>query len=498
MGNCRFEHRTGLCGVVASVAFGFALVVGCATTPWSSQANSHTKSATDEGKAKSTKTSKSSGDATFTQSQKRALNELQQVGALDAAALDKLAEDLKEVDPSLRPMVLQTFLAEAAYRRRENQREAAKHKPDSSAADSSDEEPGPKVAGNDLHETRFELKPPLEKASSGSHSLVEKKVEAAVDVAPQPGSSSTPNLDIRPALSPEPPMFHGVDAVVAAAGSEAAIDGAGGKAATPPSTAARLTTIRNDDSTAASTRIAGAVAAPRSESNWQAHLGSAIRSIESESKTGSKRENDIALQARLRMLYLLAGRRDDAMRPLPSAPQATQEYWSSQIYGLSTWMDAEKTPDASRRAAETKRILSEALGSLGEAAPLMVRNLTFCTEVLRFGAFDAVKKTEFTSGQKVLVYAEIDNLHIESSAKGYHWAVKISAQVFDKGGNRMADYGTSSADEYYQTPRHDFFVSKLYFLPRLVPGSYTLQLTTEDTLGHKVGQSTIDFTVKPQ
>ena len=50
----------------------------------------------------------------------------------------------------------------------------------------------------------------------------------------------------------------------------------------------------------------------------------------------------------------------------------------------------------------------------------------------------------------------------------------------------------------YQTPRHDFFVSKLYYLPRLVPGRYSLQLTIEDTLGHKAGQSSIDFTVKPQ
>ena len=39
-------------------------------------------------------------------------------------------------------------------------------------------------------------------------------------------------------------------------------------------------------------------------------------------------------------------------------------------------------PDAGRRAAETKRILGEALAQLGETAPLAVRNLTFCTEVL--------------------------------------------------------------------------------------------------------------------
>ena len=136
----------------------------------------------------------------------------------------------------------------------------------------------------------------------------------------------------------------------------------------------------------AGTAVAGGAvpaiaAAGLADADWQGHLTAAIHSIESESKAGSKNESDIALQARLRMLYLLAGRRDDAMRPLPAAPQASQDYWSSQIYGLSTWMDAEKTPDTGRRAAETKRILGEALAQLGETAPLAIRNLTFCTEV---------------------------------------------------------------------------------------------------------------------
>ena len=44
----------------------------------------------------------------------------------------------------------------------------------------------------------------------------------------------------------------------------------------------------------------------------------------------------------------------------------------------------DRTPDTGHRAAETKRILGEALAQLGETAPLAVRNLTFCTEVVSF------------------------------------------------------------------------------------------------------------------
>ena len=480
MGNRRFEHWTGTRKTCVVIAMGLACLAGCTMPPWGWHANPPPKDA----KSASSTPPKSSGSQADAQALQQVMNELQQVGALDPVAQDKLMADLKQVDPSLWPMVLQTFRAEAAYRRREEQREAAEKlaakNPETADTGAPRDGPRTRTAVRDVPETRFEPKSAGEQVSpvpSPQASVMEAPADA---VAPLPSPLPTANATEQPAQS----------------------SAAQSIAAPPerPSAAVRLAAIRGELATSGGSagRAATAAAAPLSSADWQSHLTAAIRSIEMESKAGSKSESDIALQARLRMLYLLAGRRDDAMRPLPAAPQAAQDYWSSQIYGLSTWMDAEKTPDSSRRAAETKRILGEALGQLGETAPLAVRNLTFCREVSHFGSFEALKSTEFTPGQKVLLYAEIDNLHIESSAKGYHWSVKVNGQIFDNRGNRMADYGASAAEETFQTPRHDFFVSKLYYLPRLVPGRYTLQLTVEDTLGRKVGQSSIDFMVKPQ
>jgi hypothetical protein len=475
MGNRRFEHWTGIRKTWAVIAMGLACLAGCTMPPWGSHATPPPKDA----KSASSTPPKSSGSQTDAQALQQVMNELQQVGALDPVAQDKLMADLKQVDPSLWPMVLQTFRAEAAYRRREEQREAAEKlaakNPETAETGTPRDGPRTRTTVGGAPETRLELKSSGEQVSpvpSPQTSVLEAPAEAVAPLpSPLPTAVATEQLALSSTAAPE-----------------------------PPSAAARLTAIHGElaSSGGSAGLAATAGAAPLSSADWQNHLSAAIRSIEMESKAGSKSESDIALQARLRMLYLLAGRRDDAMRPLPTAPQAAQDYWSSQIYGLSTWMDTEKTPDSSRRAAETKRILGEALAQLGETAPLAVHNLTFCREVSHFGSFEALKSTEFAPGQKVLLYAEIDNLHIESSAKGYHWAVKINGQIFDNHGNRMADYGASTAEETYQTPRHDFFVSKLYYLPRLVPNRYTLQLTVEDTLGRKVGQSSIDFTVKPQ
>jgi len=496
------------------MAFGFALLAGCAVPSWPWGSSPHKISPPSDAKAASPAPPKSSGSQADAQSLQQVMSELQQVGAIDPAAQDKLMADLKQVDPSLWPMVLQTFRAEAAYKRREEQREAERQKQEATATDAPRENPNARATLAGEQETRFELKSSAGKPSPssspsdlsanssplpGHHGPMVAVGEGSepAGVAPLPSSLLIASVNDRPALSPEPPLMGGITSTTSTATVAGKPSEAGATPAEPRSTAERLAATRGAASKSAVMLASGA--APVSESDWQGHLTAAIHSIELESKAGSKNESDVALQARLRMLYLLAGRRDDAMRPLPAAPQAAQDYWSSQIYGLSTWMDAEKTPDSGRRAAETKRILGEALSQLGETAPLAVRNLTFCTEVSRFGSFDAVKSTEFTANQKVLLYAEVDNLHIESSAKGYHWAVKINGQIFDNRGNRMTDYGSASAEEYYQTPRHDFFVSKLYYLPpSLIPGRYSLQLTIEDTLGHKVGQSSLDFTVKPQ
>ena len=346
--------------------------------------------------------------------------------SLDPAAQDKLMADLKQVDPGLQPMFLKTFLAEAANKRREVQREAEKQK----------------------QTTCLELKSSVGHSSPVASPMASNKEEPAAALAPQPSSPSIVNTDDRPALAPEPPLMGrivtGSTAAIAAGKPgeasntppEPRMPDAGGTPTQRTSIAARLAAIRAEASTAGGvpSPVEPAGPAPLSESDWQAHLTAAIRSVQQ--------------------------------------------------------------PDAGHRAVQAKRILGEALEQLGEAAPLAVRNLTFCTEVARFGSFDALKSTEFTPGQKILLYAEVDNIHVGSSAKGYHWAVNIHGQIFDDRGNRVADYGSTSAEEYYQTPRHDFFVSKLYYLPRLVAGRYSLQLAIEDALGHKAGQAAIDFTIK--
>jgi hypothetical protein len=230
---------------------------------------------------------------------------------------------------------------------------------------------------------------------------------------------------------------------------------------------------------------------------WQEKLSGAISSLESSEKGNPKAPEELSRQARLRMLYVLAGRRDDALKPIPSAPPAMQEFWSKELYGLATLLDEEKSPDATRRAAESKQILHEALIRLGETAPLVVRNLTFCTAIQSYGCVTPFKKNEFIPDQEALLYAEMDNFSSESTSKGFHTTLRSSYQILDSAGQRVADHTFTTTEEYCQNPRRDFFIGYHLRMPkRINPGKYTLQLTIEDTKSQKVGQSSIEFRIK--
>ena len=123
--------------------------------------------------------------------------------------------------------------------------------------------------------------------------------------------------------------------------------------------------------------------------------------------------------------------------------------------------------------------------------------MTFCTEVSSYGVFARFKENTFTPGQQVLLYAEVENFKSVETPKGFHTALKSSYQILDQQGRRVTGEDSAVMEEDCQNPRRDYFVRyRLQMAKPMYDGPYTLQLTIEDTLGQKVGQSSIDFTIK--
>jgi hypothetical protein len=230
--------------------------------------------------------------------------------------------------------------------------------------------------------------------------------------------------------------------------------------------------------------------------DWRSQLASAIQALEARTAGGGNTPLSPTDQATLRMLYLAAGRRDDALKPITGAADATQEFWSEELFGLSTALDEQRMPDAQRRDAEAVQHLRTAASWLGQSSTLVTRNLAFCTEVQSFGIYKPFPKYEFKPGEEVVLYAEVENFSSENNDKGYHTALKASYQIVDGRGARVAQQDYETTEEWCKNPRSDFFVRYFLYMPkRIYDGNYTLQLTVEDTLGNKAAQSSIPFTI---
>jgi hypothetical protein len=237
--------------------------------------------------------------------------------------------------------------------------------------------------------------------------------------------------------------------------------------------------------------------APEAVDGWEGHLDKAIELLAAEVDESPRSDRDFAQHARLRMLHLSQGRRDEALEPIPALPPDKQEFWSEQCFGLATLLDPRRNTDPSRRSAEAKQHLEGALAKLGESCPLVVTNLAFITEVRSYGSYKPVDKYEFVPGQRVLLYAEVENFKSIETAKGFHTVTRSSYQIFDARGNRIDEHEFSPSEEYCRRPRRDFFIGCEFRLPqRIEPGRHVLQLTVADLNSQKIGQGVIEFTIK--
>ncbi len=431
--------------------------------------------------------------------------ELQRLGALDPAARDQLTADLQDTDPALWPGLLHQARAVAAYRQR-----AAHEVPGSSRGSRTGALPAaghftPHVGSGDGRDelaspSGVGVHPPMTPGPSDdpaaqppSRLPVPSHTALAPRVTPREYYPSTTFPHFEPAAASDgavPPAEAGGHPASGRLPPETVPEG------NPPATPAGqpgADSLDSEHGTAVpKERSEGQLTSYSAEKplDWTGHVDSAIRLLEDASDNGPEEE------IRLRMLYLAAERYDDVVRVIPALPAGEQDFWAAELHGLGTLLDGARNPDAPSRTAEAKQVLADAASKLGELAPLVVRNLAFCTRVHSYGCFETFASYKFAPEQRVLLYAEVDNFTSESTARGYHTSLKSSYQIFDARGQRVADEELASTEELCQNRRRDFFMVYDFHLPkRIYPGKHTLRLTIEDVKGKKIGDSSIDLEI---
>jgi len=496
--------------------------------------------------------------ATDAETLKQLMAELQSLGAVDPQTQARLLADFEQTDPALWPMLMQTFRAGMAYRQGRTPAGAARisdagpkdHSSPirlTSATAEGDDPPDPQPTARQHSSpsppsslsivspaaTTPAVPPPLPQPPLPQPYETDPAAQFPLSAMQFPlsgqpgGGSSLPTQQLLAAALAEaqrkaaesqavpPPVVPPAaidDPFASSATTQAASAGAPSMNPTSPATQADCATCTDPRCNhahgnrspvrPATARPAPAGSGPDSEAaadaggTWQDRLNEAIAKLEPLTREPPKDAADVSRHAWLRMLYLTAGRRDDALKPIAGISAAEQDYWSEQLYALATTLDVERTPDAAQRSAEARRHLAKAENRLAETGLLAVRNLAFCSEVSSYGVYQKFAESTFKANQPLILYAEVDNFKSEETAKGFHTALRSSYQILDAQGRRVAENDLALTEEHCRNRRRDYFIRYFLSVPeRIYEGKYTLQLTIVDTLSQKIGQASIDFTV---
>lgn len=436
------------------------------------------------------------------------LDELESLG-LNEEQSDQFKEDLKNAAPAYWPMMMQTLRTTLAFREQQN---PAHDKPPKA-----EETPDPFEDTLELveaEEPRPRVGSPGNWEQGQINEMAKQSLKAAQLAVSTPSSSESNQVPVRLPQSPYD-TEGSTNPVIAAGGNDPFFDDhpnmqqGQGTTQQPP---LQQATYQSDPVSPASLNQQHMSQRPTSaepnplpsnsatrDANSDATLNSTIAVLErevAEARSAGNEEAATQREIRLRMLYMLAHRNEDALRPVQGLDASQQDYWSQQLYALATYLDDQREPDAQRRAAAANEFLAEATDRLSELSELKVSGLAFCTEVISFGVYKKFEEYKFQPGQQLLLYAEVENFFSEPTPKGHHTALKSSYELIDSRGQIVEEHQFELTEEYCQNARRDFFIRYFLYMPqRIYDGNYTLRLTIEDTLGHKVGQASIDLSV---
>ncbi len=258
----------------------------------------------------------------------------------------------------------------------------------------------------------------------------------------------------------------------------------------------RGTTLANHVAQPQSTAIQQVSHAAATPTDWRSQLTSTIEALERDVKTNPGSTDELQEHMRLRMLLLIAGRESDSLTPIPGASPTEQDYWSKQLFALSTYFDNSRQSDTKKRAAGALIHLDAARAKLAELATLQVRNLTFVDRVDGYGLYEPHENTKFKPGDQVTLYAEVDNFRSESTKEGYRTTLATSYEVVDPQGRRVDGAQFPEVADICKNQRHDFHMQYGVALPtRIYPGEYELRVIITDQLSNKIGQASLPFTI---
>ncbi len=271
-------------------------------------------------------------------------------------------------------------------------------------------------------------------------------------------------------------------------------------AVAPAVASSRRGEVGSTPDSSSSSRANSNIESPSNAKNYRDSLREALRLLkaEQEAATSSAPNTQMHLQASERMLHLLLGELEPALKPIEGRQLHEQECFRHQFQALYNAMDPTGNPVTSRRWSLVMDSQRQATMHGAALSNLELKSVAFCTNVEGYGAITKFPTNQFKADEPVLLYCEVDNFVSEQTKEGFETKLQGSYEIVDQTGHRIADLLLPQEDDICKRPRRDYFFVYRIFMPKTIaPGAYQLRLTIEDMKGKKYGQSSLDFQIVP-
>jgi hypothetical protein len=419
------------------------------------------------------------------------MQEVRQISASEPAAGKLLLDELSRAEPKLWPLVLQQFRSRQAFHEKLMSQSAQPAKESAPNTVPLGSAPPSAEIGQLTDPRGVRPDPEIEQAF------------ATATPANMPAPRDPGAID-RPLVAKHVPVQFDDDRTARSISSEQVAKGNGQNVSHADlSTTNKLrvvSTLERDSQNVEQALFQVEAATPDNQDvkrDWQGHLDLAIDDLTARLADGPRSTAEVHQLVSLKLLELLAGNTEAALRPIPNVSTEEQDYWSGQIFALATFLDHHRQPDDDRRAAASVVHLDEAVGHLRELGALSLRNLAFCKNVFGYGAYEPINDPVFSAGQQVMLYLEVENYHSESTEKGYLTLLGANYEIMTDTGKRVAGGEFPNIEDSCQSRRRDFHIQYGLVLPKTIkPGKHRLQLVMKDRQSDKIGNASLGFDVR--
>ncbi len=204
-------------------------------------------------------------------------------------------------------------------------------------------------------------------------------------------------------------------------------------------------------------------------------------------------------QTDLRLLYMVSGRSAEAVRVIDSLPEEEQEFWQSLMMSMNQYRASGIDSTRAEQLTESLDSLRTAAKKLQPLSKLAVRRLMFCDRIDGFGNVNALPTSDFNPGQRVLVYAEVQNFRSELTAEGdYRTEFAALIEFMKEGDDEVSEtIRLPQILDRCDVERTDYFHSFELTLPAL-EGSYVVRIRLRDQLSLQTTESQLNFNVRSE